>query len=169
VKIKSRVEILAEIIKESKKHPTGWKAAVGQDYQTHSNDYYFFNQSVGCYLLKEYQKNPYQRQGFGSKIARNIDEDIEQILSKDVGDFGIIQGDVQRFLKHLQQGLSPNHIFHQALQGRDLGITIPVRGKAGTTPEQFTLLREIFLTKQKSLDQKVGKMLANEGVYTSYD
>lgn len=169
MKIKSRAEILTDIIRDSEKYPTGWKAAVGQDYQTHSHDYYIFNQHVGCYLLKEYQKNPYQRKGFGSKIARNVDEDIERIISKDVGDFGIIQGDIHRFLRNLDHGHSPQYIFHQAIQGRDFGITIPVRGKAATTHEQFTLLREVFLTKQRSLDQKVIKILANEGIYIGYD
>jgi hypothetical protein len=169
MKIKSRAEILTDIIKDSEKNPTGWKAAVGRDYQIHSNDYYIFNPNAGCYLLKEYQKNPYQRKGFGSKIARNVDEDIERIITKDVGDFGIIQGDIHRFLKNLQHGHSPQFIFNQAIQGKDFGITIPVRGKAATTNEQFISLREIFLSKQRSLDQKVTKILTKEGIYTGYD
>jgi len=61
VQIKSRNVILNDIIKESKKHPKGWNAAIGRDQRLLSNDYYIFNPNVGIYLMKEYQKSPYQR------------------------------------------------------------------------------------------------------------
>ena len=169
MKIKSRTEILSDIIHDSERNPTGWKAAIGKDHQTLSHDYYIFNPNVGCYLLKEYQKNPYQRKGLGSKIARHIDEDIENTITKDAGDFGIIQGDMGRFLRNIEKGHSPQYIFQQALKGKDLGISVPVRGKAGGSAEQFNTLREIFLTKQKMLDQKITRILAKEGHYTGYD
>lgn len=167
--IKSRKDILSDIIDDSAKHPTGWKAAIGKDHHTLSHDYYIFHPDVGCYLLKEYQKNPYTRKGLGSKIARQIDEDIEKTITKDAGDFGIIQGDIRRFLKNVEKGHSPRHIFEQGIQGKNLGISIPVRGKATSTETQFNLLREQFLIKQKSLDQKITRMLAKEGHYQGYD
>jgi hypothetical protein len=169
VKIKNRADILSDIIDDSEKFPTGWKAAIGKDHQTLSHDYYIFHSDVGCYLLKEYQKNPYKRQGLGSKIARNIDEDIENTITKDAGDFGIIQGDIRRFLKNIDKGYSPQYIMQQGIKGKNFGISIPVRGKAVSSEKQFNYLREMFLSKQKSLDQKITRMLAKEGHYTGYD
>jgi hypothetical protein len=169
VKIKSRSEILSDIIHDSKNHPTGWKAAIGRDHQTLSNDYYILNPEIGCYLIKEYQKNPYQKKGLGSKIARNIDDDIENIIVKDSKDFGIIQGDIRRFLRNIDKGFSPDYIFQQGIKGKDLGISIPVRGKAASSNENYNLIREIFLSKQKTLDQRITRMLAKEGYYQGFD
>ena len=169
MKIKTRSEILADIIHDSIKNPTGWSAAIGKDRQTLSNDYYIFNPNVGCYLLKEYQKTPYEKKGLGSKIARNIDDDIEKTITKNAGDFGIIQGDIRRFLHNIEKGLSPKYIFQQGIKGKNLGISVPVRGKAASTEEQFNTLRDIFITKQKSLDQQITRILTKEGHYAGYD
>ena len=96
MKNKPRHEILSDIIKDSKKYPNGSKAAFGKDKKLFSNDYYIFNPAVGIYVLKEYQKNPYQVIGVGSKIARHIDDEIENKFDKNRGDFGIIQGNFKK-------------------------------------------------------------------------
>ena len=102
MKIKSRNEILKDVIKEGKKHPKDWKAIFGKDEKRFSRDYYIFNPNIGIYLLKEYQKNPYEIKGIGGKIARKVDEDIETKISKYSGDFGIIQGDFTKVLKNIE-------------------------------------------------------------------
>ena len=91
MKNKPRNEILNDIIKDSKKFPEGWKAASGKDKKLFSTDYYIFNPNIGIYFLKEYQKNPFQVTGIGTKIARRIDDDIEEEINKNSEDFGIIQ------------------------------------------------------------------------------
>jgi len=97
VEIKSRREFLDNVIRDAKKHPKGWKAVFGKDKERLSRDYYIFNPNTGIYLLKEYQKNPFDVRGIGGKIARHVDEDIEADISKYAGDFGIIQGDIKKF------------------------------------------------------------------------
>ena len=113
MKNKPRNEILNDIIRDSKKFPNGWRAAFGKDKKLFSNDYYIFNPDVGIYLLKEYQKNPYQITGIGSKIARNIDDEIEDKLDKNVGNFGIIQGDFKKIIKNVEKGIHPQKIFQE--------------------------------------------------------
>ena len=76
VKIKSRINLLNEIIKDAEKYPKGWKAVIGKDEKRFSNDYYIFNPNIGIYLIKEYQKNPYEVKGLGGKIARHVDDNI---------------------------------------------------------------------------------------------
>jgi hypothetical protein len=168
VKIKSRNETLNDIIRDSKKYPKGWKAAFGKDDKLFSHDYYIFNPNIGIYLLKEYQKNPYNVKGLGTKIARHIDEDIQEKISEKSGDFGIIQGNIKKIVKNIDRGIDPQKIFEEGLKGRDLGIRMPVRGKASTSKDAFDHLQEAFSSKQKRLNSKLEKMISDDGIYSSY-
>jgi hypothetical protein len=170
LKIKTRHEILNDIILEAKKHPLGWVAVFGRDERLFSDDYYIINPNVGVYLVKEYRKNPYEIRGFGEKIiARNINDEIEEILHKKRGEFGIIQGNIRKILRSLEAGIQPRVIFEAALEGKeDMGLRIPVKGSASISRKSFNQLREIVSNKQKKLDSKFEKLLADAGVYRSY-
>ena len=168
MKNKPRNEILNDIIRDSKKFPDGWGAAFGKDKKLFSNDYYIFNPEVGIYLLKEYQKNPYQVTGIGSKIARNINDEIEDKLDKNLGNFGIIQGNFKKIIKSIDKGIPPQKILQEGVKGKDLGITVPVKGKASTSESAFKSLRQTFKSKQKKLNEKFEKIAADDGLYSSY-
>jgi hypothetical protein len=168
VKIKQRSEILQDIIRDAKKKPKGWKAAFGKDDLHASHDYYIFNPDVGIYLLKEYQKNPYQIKGIGSKIARRIDDDIQEKITKNSKDFGIIQGDFYKIMMNIQNGIEPNKILEEGIKGNDLGITIPLKGKASGSQETFQEIKQCYTQKQKTLTAKYEKMLADDGLTTAY-
>ena len=150
MEIKSRDGILNDMLKDSKKYPKGWIATFGKDPLHFSNDYYVFNPNVGVYLLKEYQKNPFQIKGIGSKIARHLDEDIKDNIHKKTGDFGIIQGDIKKIIKNIDRGITPQKIFEEGLKGNDYGIKMPLRGKASTSKDSFSYIKEAFSSKQKT-------------------
>ena len=169
LKIKSRNQVLDDIIKDGKKHPKGWKAVFGKDKERLSRDFYLFNTEIGIYLLKEYNKNPYKIRGIGGKIARNVDEEIENEITKNAGDFGIIQGDFQKVLKNLERGIHPQKIFDAAIKGKkDLGISMPIRGLASRSKETFKNLHTTLSTRRKRLDSKLEKMASDDGIYDSY-
>ncbi|MDH7507051.1 MAG: hypothetical protein QHH15_04615 [Candidatus Thermoplasmatota archaeon] len=170
VKIKSRNDILNDVIKEGKKHPNDWKAVFGQDKVALSRDCYIINPSIGIYLLKEYEKNPFEIKGLGGLIARHVDEDIEAEISKYAGDFGILQGDYKKIFRNLKKGIKPQEIFDAAISGKkDLGISLPVRGLASTSKDVFNNIRDNLLTKQKNIDEKFKKIASDEGLYRSYE
>lgn len=169
MQIKSREETLNDVLKESKKHPKGWIATFGKDNKHLSNDYYLFNPKVGIYLLKEYQKNPYMVKGVGSKIARRIDEDIEDKIHKKTGDFGIIQGDIQKIIRNVDKGIHLQKIFEEGLKGNDLGIKMPLKGKATSSKDSFDYLHNTFSQKQKKLNDKFEEIASEDGLYNSYD
>lgn len=169
MKIKSRHEILNDIIRDSRKYPKGWKAAFGKDNELFSHDFYVFNPDIGIYLLKEYQKNPFQIKGLGTKIARHIDEDIEDKINKKSGDFGIIQGDVQKIIKNIDRGIPPQKIFEEGLKGHDFGIKIPVKGHASSSKDTYDYLKNALSSKQKEINSKFEKMVSEDGLYKSYD
>jgi len=169
VEIKSRSDILNDVIRDAKKFPTGWKALFGKDYERLSRDYYLFHPESGIYLLKEYQKNPFEVRGIGGKIARYIDDDIEKEMKKYSGDFGIIQGDFRRIAKNLEKGIPPKKIFDAAFKRKNLGISMPVRGHASTLDESFTTVHHALSTKRKKIDETFEKMASDDGLYSGYD
>lgn len=168
-KIKKRNEILTDVIKDAKKHPKGWKSIYGKDKDRLSTDYYMLHPKIGIYLLKEYQKNPYERVGIGGKIARQVDSEIEKEITKTAGDFGIIQGDFQKILKNLGQGIQPEKIMNAAIHGKkDYGLSIPVRGQVTKSKTAFKNINETLSNKQKKIDSKFEKIANDEGLYNSY-
>jgi hypothetical protein len=168
VKIKPRTEILREIIRDGKKHPKGWRAAYGGDSSSLSHEYYIFHPNIGVYLVKEYNKNPYEIKGLGSKLARHLDEDIQEQIIKTSGNFGILQGDIQKILANIQRGIPPEKILSSAIHGDDLGLTIPVRGQISTSVDAFRSLKNSFSSQQKKLTSHLEKMATDDGLYTSY-
>ena len=169
MKIKSRNETLNDVIQDGEKHPKGWKAVFGKDHERLSRDYYVFNPDAGIYLLKEYNKNPFEIKGIGGKIARNVDEEIESEISKHSADFGIIQGDFQKVIKNLEKGIKPEKIFNAAFKGKkDYGLSLPIKGKASSSKEAFSNIHTTLSTNRKKIDSKLEKMAEEDGLYTSY-
>ena len=169
MKIKTRNEVLNDVIQDGKKHPKDWKAVFGKDNKSLSKDYYIFNPNTGIYLLKEYEKNPFEIKGLGGKIARRVDEDIDAEVSKYAGDFGIIQGDYRKVLKNLEKGIKPQKILDAAIKGKkDLGLSMPVRGHASSSKDVFDDIHNNFSTKQKKIDKKFEEMATEDGLYNSY-
>lgn len=170
MKIKNRNEILKDVIKEGKKNPKNWRAVFGKDEKRFSRDYYLFNPDSGIFLLKEYEKNPFETKGIGGKIARYVDQDIETKISKYSGDFGIIQGDFAKIYKNIGKGIKPEKIYNAALKGKkDYGLTIPIKGHASSSSDIFNGMRNILSNKQKTLDSKFEKLASDDGLYKSYD
>ena len=170
MKIKTRNEVLNDVILDGKKYPKDWKAIFGKDNKSLSRDYYIFNPNIGIYLLKEYDKNPFEIKGVGGKIARRVDEDIEAEVSKYASDFGIIQGDYQKVIKNLEKGIKPQKILDAAIKGKkDLGLSMPVRGHASSSKDVFDDIHNVLSKKQKKLDLKFEEMAAEDRLYSSYD
>ncbi|MEF8847838.1 MAG: hypothetical protein V5A68_01740 [Candidatus Thermoplasmatota archaeon] len=167
--IKSRGETLKDIIKAGKRYPKNWKAVFGKDYKNFSNDYYLFHPKTGMYLLKEYQKNPYTLKGVGGKIAKRVDEHVENRMSKPSGDFGIIQGNFKKILNHLKKGVKPNKIMNEAIKGKkDLGIKIPVKGSVCHSRENYYDIKRELADKQKKIDSKFEKIAEEDGLYRTH-
>ena len=106
----------------------------------------------------------------GSKIARRIDEDIDAEISKHDGDFGIIQGDFKKIYKNLEKGIHPDKIFDAAIKGKkDYGLKMPIRGKAISSKNTFSNIKNELSQKQKKVDKKFEELADNDGLYKSYD
>ncbi len=169
MKIKNRSDILSDIILDGKKHPIGWQAIFGKDNQRLTRDYYLMNPEIGIYYMKEYNKNPFIVKGIGSKIARKIDDEIENEIAKNQENFGIIQGDFQKIMRNIQKGIKPDKIFNEAIKGKkDYGLTIPVRGKASSSEKRFKNLNHVLLKNRKKINSKIEKIANEDGLYQPY-
>ncbi|MDH7517446.1 MAG: hypothetical protein QHH19_03785 [Candidatus Thermoplasmatota archaeon] len=170
MKIKTRDEILRDIIKDAKKQPREWKAVFGRDKNLLSHDTYILNNKIGVYFLKEYQKNPFEVRGIGGKIARRIDEEIENEITRYTGNFGIIQGDIRRILKSLEKGVKPEKILDAAIKGKGkrFGMSMPVRGVASSSEEIFNNISNTLSTNQKKLNSKFEEIASDDGLYKNY-
>ena len=170
MKIKSRHETLHDVIRDAKKQPKGWKAIFGKDKERLSHDYYIFHPNIGIYLLKEYHKNPFEIKGVGGKIARSVDDEIDNEISKYSNNFGIVQGDIRKILKNVKQGVPPQKILDAALEnkGKKYGMNIPLRGQSSASENSFNNLHNTLSNKQKKLDSKLEKIASNDGLYNSY-
>jgi len=169
VKIKSRSNLLNDVIRDAKKFPKGWKAVIGKDDNLFSNDYYIFNPNTGIYLLKEYHKNPYEIKGIGGKIARYVDDNVENEISKYATDFGIVKSDVLKISKNLREGVSFEKIINAAVEGKDMGISMPMRGYASSSKNSYYNIKKELSDKQKKLDSNFEKIASEDGLYNSYD
>jgi hypothetical protein len=169
VKIKSRDEILEEIMIKAGKKPKGWRAIVGRDERLFSNDYYILHPDIGLYLIKEYQKNPFVARGIGGRIARKVDEDIEEAIGKKSGEFGIIRENPYKILKNLKTGIPLHKIFEEGLSGGDMGVQIPVRGSAHLSHASFSQLKKALPEERRVLNAKFEKLLEKDGIYRAYE
>ena len=80
-----------------------------------------------------------------------------------------IFGEIQKIIKNIEKGIHPQKIFEEGIKGNDLGITMPIKGKASTSKNTFNYLQQMLASKQKKLNEKFEKIAADDGLYSSYD
>lgn len=169
VTVKPRDQLLSDVIRASKTHPKGWHAAFGHDSIRCSHDCYLFHPDMGLFFLKEYQKNPYETLGVGTKLVRRIDDDIIDSIEHNPGTFGILQGDLNAILTHLHNGVAIEEIIEGAITDRDYGLRMPISGHATADPRPFTELNQRYHQEKKKLLASYGRLVADEGRDRSYD
>lgn len=169
MKIKKRNELLNDIIHQGNKHPKDWMASFGKNFHDQSDDYYLHHPNVGLFYLKEYQKNPFHKIGVGGKVARKIDEDVTEELRKKAQHFGIIQGDIRKISENIKNGVTPTEIIQGMINGKNKGMTMPIKGKATKSSESIKKIKDHGKDNQKKINQRFEKIAKKNGLYTGYD
>ncbi len=160
--IKSREEILKEIIKKGREKPKGWKATYRMDPRFNSLEYCLMNPEVGIYQIKEWQKNPFQVKGVGSMLSRKVDEDL---LDEEIGNFGIVKYEPRRLLQSIERGIPLKDILKEAFAGkRGEGIDLTLKGEMHRSKK----INEEFGEKQKEIDEEFEKLLNRERAFEGY-
>jgi hypothetical protein len=160
--IKSREEILKEIIKKGKEKPKGWKATYRIDPKFNSLEYCLMNPEVGIYKIKEWQKNPFQVKGVGGMLARKVDEDL---LDEEIGDFGIVKYEPRKLVQSMERGIPLKEILKGAFIGqKDKGIDLTLKGEMHRSKK----INERFGEKKKEIDEEFEKLLIKERAFEGY-
>jgi len=113
---------VVEEVTESDADPSGWRAVGGDREGGLGEDLYLGHPGVGVYQLKTYAKNPFEVRGVGTRVARQVDDDIQPYFpAEGSGHFGV---------------QSPVESEAEAEQvGTELESVLSAHAEAPTTPE----------------------------------
>ena len=117
-------DILGDVV-ESDADPAGWRAVGGDRRGGIGEDLYLAHPAVGTFQLKTYSRNPYQVQGVGARIARSIDDELEELFPTRDGDPSGVFG--------VQQSVEDEKAARQ--QAKRLETVIETHADAPTTPQ----------------------------------
>lgn len=161
--MRTREEILREIIRKGQEIPEGWKATSRYDIQLHATEYNILHPEVGIYQIKEWQKNPFKVKGVGAKISQRVDNSI---ISEPLGKFGILRYNPRKVIEEVTEDLSLKKILQDMVSGgQKTGIEMVLTG------EMHPAIKDISKTvqrKQNEINQAIIKIQEDEGLYDSY-
>lgn len=78
MRVREWEDILEDVV-ESNADPGGWRAVGGDRSTGIGEDLYVGHPAVGVFQLKTYARNPYDVQGIGSRVARRIDDELDEL------------------------------------------------------------------------------------------
>jgi hypothetical protein len=161
--MRTREEILREIISKGKEIPKGWKATSRYDTKVHATEYNILHPDVGIYQIKEWQKNPFQIKGVGAKIARRVDDSL---INEPLGRFGILQYNPRKILGEVTEDLPLKKILQDmASGGQKTGMEMMLTGEMHPVDKDIT---KTVQKKQNEINKALIKIQENEGLYDSY-
>jgi len=79
MRVRDWQDILEDVV-ERDADPEDWRAVAGDRKRGVGEDLYLAHPRAGLYALKTYAKNPYELRGVGSRVARNLDDEIGSYL-----------------------------------------------------------------------------------------
>ena len=72
-------DILQDVV-ERGADPAGWRAVGGDRRNGIGEDMYLAHPAVGAFQLKTYARNPYQVDGVGARVARSVDDELDDLF-----------------------------------------------------------------------------------------
>ncbi len=75
-------DVVSEIV-DANVRSDDWRAIAGPRNRGIGEDLYLAHPRRGVYVLKTYPKNPFERRGVGTRVARSIDDEIGQWMPQD--------------------------------------------------------------------------------------
>ena len=162
-------DILQELIAQES-DPQNWRAISGVRSEGIGEDLYLCHPRGGLYHLKTYAKNPFKIQGFGAKLARKIDDEIESHFPVDVGGRFAIQKpfteevEIKRATKKIEETIrvhseaptNPLDLFEDVMVAMKSPAYGPLDYRGiGNRPESLDILAMEFHDLNKKLERKL--------------
>ncbi len=163
--LKTREEILRELVARAAEHPHGWKAAVRRDPQFFADEYFIFHPRVGVYELKEFQVSPFETSGVGAQLSPSTPRDLSRRLKTREGLFAIVEMSLARLRKVLEETSEGTPLSQESL---DAAIRIPVRGPAQGIPSSLRFLDSSLEKKRRVVDEEFRRLVERRGLTMAY-
>lgn len=165
MEVKTRDELLRELVAQAEGNPYGWKAAVRRDPRLFATEYYIFHPKVGLYELKEYQVNPFETSGVGAQLAPFVPRDLPRLLERQAGTFAIVEINLAKLREALEATSEGLPLPETGLYA---GIRIPLRGPAHGAPSRLRFLDSSLEEKRHSVDAEFRKLTDRRGLTRAY-
>lgn len=166
MEVKTRDEILRELIAIAEVYPIGWTAATRRDHPHFGEEYYIFHPKAGVYEVKEYQVNPFHISGVGAQLASSVPSGLSRLLEEQRGIFGILEIDLRKFLKALGE-IPEQPLTHIELTS-ETGIRMPLQGPSHGASLAIRSVDSSLNRKCKVVDEEFRKLLERGGITRAY-
>ncbi len=182
MKIRDWQDLLNDIVEEDV-DSSKWKAIAGKREKGIGEDFYLGHPSTGLFQFKIYAKNPFEVKGVGSKLSKNIDEEINSNLPKsmDSGHFSVhkplkskdeakekaekLEDTIKSFSKHRNQGETKEQgLFTEMMKILESPAFGPLTYNQGQRPESINDLSSTFQEEQKELQSELEKLLDKDKI-----
>jgi len=177
MRIRDWQEIMESVV-DSNADPGGWRAVAGDRAGGPGEDMFLGHPDSGLFQLKTYAKNPFEVRGVGSRVARQVDDEIDPLLpDKPGGRFGVGPtvedgGEAETRARELEAVLethadaptSPDHLFDDVMDALGSPAFGPMEYESYGRPDALEDLTTTFEEAEELLTAELDDLVAGDGV-----
>ncbi|MFB6201725.1 MAG: hypothetical protein ABEI98_06915 [Halorhabdus sp.] len=172
MRVRDWQDILNDVV-ENDTDPDAWRAVGGDRASGIGEDLYLGHPSVGVYHLKTYAKNPFEVQGVGAEIARNLDDEIEPLFPEEgSGRFGVqtppedeseaeqTASELEQVVRaHAEAPTTPDALFEDVMEALDSPAYGPMEFDNYGRPDAMADLTDTFEEAEQLLDAELDDLI----------
>ncbi|WP_247728987.1 hypothetical protein [Halovivax limisalsi] len=178
MRIREWNDLLADVTDRSVE-PGSWRAVAGDRAGGIGEDLYLAHPDAGVYLLKTYAKNPYQVDGYGARVARRIDDEIDDYLPADDpgGRFAVqtppedeshaetVTNRLQTVIEtHADAPTTPQDFFDDVMDAVESPAFGPMDYDQFDRPDELDELSDTFEDEEDLLDAELDDLIETDDV-----
>ena len=184
MRIREWDDILEDVV-AADADPDGWRAVGGTRARGIGEDLYVGHPRVGVFQLKTYAKTPFEVQGVGSRVARNLDEEIGSYLPAEddaPGRFAVQQPPddeddartkartATEVLKaHADAPTTPDDLFEDLMDAVESPAFGPMTFDRYDRPDELEGLADTFEEAEELLDAELAELIEDADVARGFE
>ncbi|MFW6320991.1 MAG: hypothetical protein ACOC0Z_04015 [Halohasta sp.] len=184
MRVRDWQDVLSDVI-DGGYDPEGWRAVAGQRRDGVGEDLYLGHPAAGVYVLKTYAKNPYELQGVGTRVARKVDDGLDDLLPRrddDAGRFAVQKAPedeseaesmatrLEETLKvHSEAPTTPDDLFSDVMEAVDSPAYGPMEYELSDRPDRLDDLSNTFEDADELLSKELDDLIDEAGVGRGFE